>query len=461
MPTLTMDEQIAELRTEISAEEEKARTLKEAVDADRDERAAAGVNFLTDDEVFADFDQRYAEADEHSQRAMELRDRLAGVLEREARRQSRGRPAGDGVTADGRPLSRSERHRFAELARRYVQSPAYRQMIEAGTLDTGGKISHEPVTVLERGNKSEEDFGFSELEDALRQRTTVNVGDAGAVVPIDQQVWPPVVIPVRQVRLLDLISIVTTDSDMVNFVQQSVRSDFAAETPYGTVAPEADYEFALKQASVKRIPQFIPATKDVLADQGQLQGLLQDELMTGVRLALESKFLSGGGSSFTDTQFQGILNAAGIGSVTYQSGTGHTAEYQLDAYHRAITTIRLTLFADPSAIVLHPTDYEWALLKRDSYGRYIFEPNTENGAAATIWGLNTVVSPVTSQGTALVGDYKTGARMWLRTGLTVTASTEHLDFFTRGMVAILAEMRAAFATIQPRAFCQVLSLTGP
>ena len=51
--------------------------------------------------------------------------------------------------------------------------------------------------------------------------------------------------------------------------------------------------------------------------------------------------------------------------------------------------------------------------------------------------------------------------MYLRTGLSVTASTEHLDFFTRGMVAILAEMRAAFAVVQPRAFCQVLSLTGP
>ena len=462
MPALTLDDQIAELRTEITAEETKARELKEVVDKERDERAEKGENLLLlSKDDFDDFDRRYAEADEHAQHAMELRDRLNSVLEREAKRQSRGRPAGDGVSTDGRPLDRHERNRFAEIARRYVQSPAYRQMIESNALETGGKISHEPVTVIERGNRSEDEFGYSELEDALRQRTTVNVGDAGAVVPIDQQVWPPVIIPVRQVRLLDLISIVTTDSDMVNFVQQSVRSDFAAETPYGTVAPEADYEFALKQASVKRIPQFIPATKDVLADQGQLQGLLQDELMTGVRLALETKFLSGAGVSFTDQQFQGILNATGIGSVTYQSGTGHTSEYQLDAYHRAITTIRLTLFADPGAIVLHPTDYEWALLKRDSYGRYIFEPNSESGPAATIWGLNTVVSPVTAQGTALVGDYKTGARMWLRTGLSVTASTEHLDFFTRGMVAILAEMRAAFATIQPRAFCQVLALTGP
>ena len=129
-------------------------------------------------------------------------------------------------------------------------------------------------------------------------------------------------------------------------------------------------------------------------------------------------------------------------------------------YHRAITTIRLSLFADPSAIVVNPIDYEWAVLKRDTYGRYIFEPNTESDVQ-NIWGLNTVVSPVISQGSALVGDFRTGARLWLRTGLSVTASTEHLDFFTRGMVAILAEMRLAFAVVQPRAFCVVNSLTGP
>lgn len=446
-----LERQVDELRAEITAEETKAREMKEAVDTDRDERAEAGVNFMLDEELFNDFDARYREADEHKVNAMKLRERLESVLARAASEQGRGGPG------PGRPLNREERRSFEQIARRYIESEPYKRLCDSGVLaSAGARINHDPVQVLERGDPLE----GGGLLDALRQRTTVNVGDAGAVVPIDQQLWPPVEIPVRQVRLLDLISMVTTESDMVNFVQQTVRSDFAAETPYGTVAPEADYEFALKQASVKRVPQFIPATKDVLADQGQLQGLLQDQLMMGVRLKLEAQFLAGAGASFTDTQFQGILNASGIGSVTYQSGTGHTSEYQLDVYHRAMTTIRLTLFADPTAIVAHPTDYEWAVLKRDAYGRYLFEPNTEDDFNS-IWGLNTVISPVISQGSALVGDFKQGARMWLRTGLSVTASTEHLDFFTRGMVAILAEMRAAFAVIQPRAFCQVLSLTGP
>lgn len=449
-----LERQIAGLREEIAGEETKARELKEAVDADRDERAEAGENFLTDDALFNDFDARYREADEHAQRAAELRTRLDASLVRAAANQGRG-------GAPSIPLNRQERRAFAQIAKRYMQSDAYKRLRESGVLaSAGSKVNHDPVEVIERGGFDEEGNFSSELIDALRQRATMDIGSGGALVPIDQQVWPPVEIPVRQIRLLDLISMATTESDMVNFVQQTLRSDTAAETPYGTVAPEAAYAFALRQASVKRVPTFIPATKDVLADQGQLQGLLQDQLMTGVRLDLESQFLAGAGTSPSDAVFQGILNAAGIGTVTYQSGTGHTAEYQLDVYHRAITTIRLTLFADPTAIVAHPIDYEWAVLKKDAYGRYLFEPNTEDDVK-TIWGLQTVISPVIPQGSALAGDFKAGARMWLRTGLSVTASTEHADFFTRGMVAILAELRAAFAVIQPRAFCTVNALTGP
>ena len=458
--TATLDDQLAELTAAITSEEEKARSLKEAVDKDRDERAAAGVNFMLDEKLFEEFDARYREADEVAENARKLRERREAFLARVAEEKGSRRapaPTGSGFTPEERRMAET-------IASRYLQSEEYKRLRDSGALSgASNRINHDPVEVMERGGPTD-DGGFdSPLARALqpgRARTTVNVGDAGAVVPIDQQVWPPVQIPVRQIQVLDLVTMLTTESDMVNYVIQSVRSDYAAETPYGTAAPEADYEFALKQASVKRIPSFIPATKDVLADQGQLQPLLQEQLMTGVRLRLESQVLSGTGTSPTDSNLQGILNTSGIGSVTYQSGTGHTSEYQLDVYHRAITTIRLSLFADPSAIVVNPIDYEWAVLKRDTYGRYIFEPNTESDVQ-NIWGLNTVVSPVISQGSALVGDFRTGARLWLRTGLSVTASTEHLDFFTRGMVAILAEMRLAFAVVQPRAFCVVNSLTGP
>lgn len=441
-PLGVLDREIEGLRGEIHAAESEAQSKRDIADKLRDDAIAAGKNPLTDDALFDEYDARTKESDSARDRALVLRKRESEALARIASERGGDRPS----DPTSRPLNRSERREFNAIAKRVLDSPEYRALREGGRLDQGqAHINTNPVEVVERDG----------LSDELRQRTTVSVSNAGSLVPIDQQVWPPIELPVRQLRVLDLISIVTTESDQVNWVQQTVRGDVAAITAYGTVAPEADYEFALKTATVKRLPQFVPATKDVIADRGQLQGLLQDQLMYGVRLGLENEVLSGAGANPSDpAHFQGILNAPGIGTLAMGGVAG---EYALDAVHRAITTIRLTLFADPTAIGLHPTDYEHIILKKDTVGRYIYPVASETN---TIWGLAPIITPAFTLGTAVVGDFKVGARLWLRTGLSVTMSTEHADFFTRGMVAILAEMRAAFAVVQPRAFCTVTALVA-
>jgi len=49
--------------------------------------------------------------------------------------------------------------------------------------------------------------------------------------------------------------------------------------------------------------------------------------------------------------------------------------------------------------------------------------------------------------------------LWDRERATVSVSDSHEDFFIRNMVAILAEMRAAFGLIRPSAFI-VVDLTA-
>jgi HK97 family phage major capsid protein len=59
--------------------------------------------------------------------------------------------------------------------------------------------------------------------------------------------------------------------------------------------------------------------------------------------------------------------------------------------------------------------------------------------------------------TALVGDF-TQAVLWEREGVSLMVSDQHSDFFTRNLLAILAEMRAAFGVLDPQAFCTITAV---
>jgi HK97 family phage major capsid protein len=56
-----------------------------------------------------------------------------------------------------------------------------------------------------------------------------------------------------------------------------------------------------------------------------------------------------------------------------------------------------------------------------------------------------------TEGYAVVADWRM-AVLWDRMQTAITMSNSHSDFFVRNLVAILAEMRAAFGVIRPAAF---------
>jgi HK97 family phage major capsid protein len=71
-----------------------------------------------------------------------------------------------------------------------------------------------------------------------------------------------------------------------------------------------------------------------------------------------------------------------------------------------------------------------------------------------LWGVPVVQSFFQPQGTAWLANWRK-AVLWDREAATISVSDSHSDFFIRNMVAILAEMRAAFGIIRPSAFVEV------
>jgi HK97 family phage major capsid protein len=426
-----LEHELKGLNDQIQKAEAEASTSREAADKLVAEMREAGINPLTDQEQFAKVQEAYLPADNAAQAAAEARSRRDWVLSQHADI-SGGSKAN--VLNGNRETGKSITAKLAETAE-------YARALEV----VGSQVK----------------FGRIEAQfanrDELKMRLTSGLpmfaagADASDIIPIDQRLYPPVQIPVRTVRLLDLITVGATDSDLVRWSKQTVRTDAAAPTAIKTASPQSTYTWEKQDSTVHTITHFAKAPRENLADLAQLQTLIESQLSYGLQLETESQVAGGDG---TGENFSGIYHDADV--VTQSITRDTTNERRLMALHRALTKVRISLFDEPTAIGIHPTDYHEMLSEESSAGGFLMTVVANAMESRTLFGLPAVVSTIFTENKPLVGNYKVGATMWLREGGTIRISDSNEDDFLTRQLAILAELRAAFAVQQPLAFCPVL-----
>jgi HK97 family phage major capsid protein len=194
---------------------------------------------------------------------------------------------------------------------------------------------------------------------------------------------------------------------------------------------------------VKTIAHWIPATNRALSDAGQLRTLIDSFLRYGLEEELEDQVLTGSGAG---QNFTGILNTTGTTTQAWDTNV-------LTTTRKARTKVRVTGRARPTAYVMHPNDWQTIDLLQDNEARYYFGGPARPGNPM-LWGLPVVESEGMTEGVAVVADWKL-AVLWNRMQTMISMSNSHSDFFVRNLVAILAELRAAFGVIRPSAFVEI------
>lgn len=253
----------------------------------------------------------------------------------------------------------------------------------------------------------------------------------------------------RPLTVRDAITVGRTTSDTVEYVRENTATNAAAAvaeataTATGGVKPESALTFLKVTATVRTIAHWIPATKRALADAGQLRTIIDAFLRYGLEEELEDQIANGNG---VGENFTGILNTSGIQIQAWDTNL-------LTTTRRARTKVRTVGRATPNAFMLHPLDWEAIDLLQDNEARYYFG-GPANIGAPRLWGLPVIESEAMPVGFGLVGDFRR-AVLWDREQASIQVSDSHSDFFIRNLVAILAEMRAAFGVIRPSAFVNI------
>jgi HK97 family phage major capsid protein len=300
---------------------------------------------------------------------------------------------------------------------------------------------------LESPVVSLKELGLGDLRDFDRKALVMSVPATagGGLVRRDYGPWP-VDLPLRQPTIRDVITILQTGSNLIEYVRVNTLTRAAKIVPEATstaddnaLKPEAGMAIEVVQTGVKTIAVLMPVTRTILADAPQLESMITNFLRTDIDLELEDEIISGSGGS---EHFDGLENTVGLTPQNFHTDMLTTAR-------KARTAAMIQGRARSTAFLLNPLDWEELDLTKDAENRYYFGGPLAMGTKM-LWGLPVIESEVIPEGTFYTGDLKQLV-VWDRQEPTLYMTDSHKDYFARNIITILYEGRWAFGVLRPAA----------
>lgn len=313
----------------------------------------------------------------------------------------------------------------------------------------------------EAGKREEKSNGQRFVESAQFKRMSNNSGErtasatmqmkailsgatsGGATIRADRQQEIIGIARQRPPSILNLVNMSETTLNSVEYVRITGRTNSAAIVAEAGIKPESDLALDVVTAAVKVIAHWVKASKQILDDSPRLRNIIDEELTYMLRVKLE------------DIIIADMLATAGIQTramhATTPAGRGQlTSDTIADTLRRAITDIRLE-FYEPNGILLNPADGEKLELTKATDLNYVM---IYDAVSQRVWRKPVVETPAIAAGTGVVADFKLGYTVWEREDAQVMTGYIN-DDFTKNLVTILAEARAAYGAVRPKAIERV------
>ena len=242
---------------------------------------------------------------------------------------------------------------------------------------------------------------------------------------------------------LDSLAKGTTNGDIKYFVAKGV-TNAAATWEAGNLKPTSTMEWEQETAQVETIAHGMPVLEENLADYGQLQSMINTELLAGLRLVEAAKALNGDNSR---SGIVGVLKNENIVKYTAKSG-----DDLADSIRRMKTDSWLGSRFMPTHIAMHPLVVEQLELEKDANGRYLnVMVNGRLWALPVVEDMNLVSGGVGSEKYGVLV-YWNGAATWYTRATDSLAVGVVDDQFMRNELTIRAEGRHALKVTYPKSF---------
>lgn len=287
------------------------------------------------------------------------------------------------------------------------------------------------------GNKSDKSF------------TTKAVGTIGVPTNgVAPEFQPIVAIPHEIVHARNVIPVFPTTSDLIRYIQMSVKEGVIAPVAAGGAKAQIDYTPAVKDAPVRKIAGYVTVTDEFLDDVVGSRAWLANELPQAYLDVEDQQIFKGTGTGDNLTGIIPLSQALVLpkGSVTINSN-------KWDQLAAAGAQIRRNKRV-ATAAWLSPEDYMELLINKTTVGEYTY-PMMASGSPLMLGDIPIFQHTVFNRNEALVGDFARGVAIFQKLAPVVKYSTEHASNFTSNLTTVLIEARIALPVYFPDAFINI------
>jgi len=270
---------------------------------------------------------------------------------------------------------------------------------------------------------------------------TVGADFTGEVIPADR-VPGYKFDPTRPVHIRQLLSIGSTQSDVVRYVKESGYTNGAAITAEGATFAQSDFDMTAVNANVKKIGTYFRISEEMLADTPQLTSYLSARAPEKLLEVEDANILTG-------SDLGGIINSAPAFAAGDYADTVESAN-QFDVIVASLNQLALLNY-NADTILLNPTDFHKILLLKDTTNNYL-KDQVYGGLTPVFMGVRVVLNSAIAAGDFLIGNFSVGTQLWVRQGVNVEFFREDGTNVRDGFVTVRVSERIALTNYLPNAF---------
>lgn len=280
------------------------------------------------------------------------------------------------------------------------------------------------------------------------------VGDMTTGANLTNTVIQPTVVPgiVEDIERMDhvrsLLPVAQTNSNAVWYVEETGSEGGPTTVAEAATKPQLDFDLEQKSAPVKKIAAYMKLSEELLTDMPALSGFITQRATQKLMIVEDTQLLYGDG---TGANLTGLtVNAsdgvsAGITTQTIEGAQTWDAIIQMFA---SLSTAEYR----PTGIVMNPADFYAMVALKDTQGRYLVPGLIWDGRQASIFGVPIVVTTAMNAANILAGDFRLGAQIFQREGISVRFYDQNEDDAINNLVTIVVEERLAFPIYRPDVF---------